>query len=124
MTPFEQSVLKIVRMIPPGKVMSYGQVALCIGSPRAAREVGWTMHNLGGEPDFPWWRVLNNKGYISIKNGFGDMAATQQKLLEAEGVEFTDDYTLDIERYRYHPTDTTHQASLWEAKSAKKLPTT
>ena len=114
MSPFQESVLKIVRTIPPGKVMSYGQIAALLGSPRAAREVGWTMHNLGGEPDFPWWRVLNNKGYISIKSGYGDMATTQQKLLEAEGVEFTRDYTLDIEQYRYNPPDMLHQPSLWE----------
>lgn len=117
MSPFEEAVLKIVRQIPPGRVMSYGQVAAYLGSPRAAREVGWTMHNLGGEPDFPWWRVLNNKGYISIKNGYGDMARTQQKLLEAEGVEFTKDYTLDIERYRYHLPTELHQPSLWEKSS-------
>ena len=53
MKPFEEAVLAVVRNIPKGRVMSYGQIAKCIGAPKVAREVGWAMHTLGGTPDFP-----------------------------------------------------------------------
>jgi methylated-DNA-protein-cysteine methyltransferase-like protein len=111
MTPFEQSVLNIVRKIPKGKVMSYGQIAKYVGAPKASREVGWAMHSLGGTSDFPWWRVLNSKGIITIKESWG----TQQHLLEAEGVEFSDKHILDMLRYQYHPEGETRQISLLES---------
>lgn len=113
MTSFEEKVLHIVRKIPKGKVMSYGQIAKIIGTPKAAREVGWAMHNLGGTPNFPWWRVLNNKGTISLKETLDNSPNTQQKLLEAEGIEFLSDLQLDIERYRFHPEGETHQPSIF-----------
>jgi len=112
MTPFKQSVLTIVRKIPKGKVMSYGQIAKYIGAPRASREVGWVMHSLGGTLDFPWWRVLNSKGTITIKESWDNGPETQQHLLEAEGVDFSEERTLDMVRYQYHPEVETHQISL------------
>lgn len=102
MTIFEEAVLRVVRTIPKGKVMSYGQIARYIGAPKAAREVGWSMHTLGGTPDFPWWRVLNSKGKISLKEDWDNSPQTQQSLLESEGITFVSNLTIDIEKYRYH----------------------
>lgn len=96
-------VLNVVRMVPPGKVMSYGQVAACIGAPRAARQVGWALHALTGTPDFPWWRIVNNTGLISIKDGLANSKELQAGFLRSEGVEVSDQLILDIEAYRYHP---------------------
>lgn len=118
MTPFEQSVLDIVRKIPQGKVMSYGQIAKCIGAPKASREIGWTMHSLGGIPNFPWWRVLNSKGTITIKEKWDSGPADQQHLLEAEGIEFNGKSKLDMIRYQYHPEGEIHQISLLESDDA------
>ena len=112
MNQFEQSVLHIVRKIPTGKVMSYGQIAKYLGVPKASREVGWAMHNLGGTPDFPWWRVVNSKGKITIKEGWDSGPNDQQHLLEAEGIEFDKGLRLDMTRYQYHPEGETHQISL------------
>jgi len=112
MNSFEQSVLDIVRKIPKGKVMSYGQIAKSIGTPKASREVGWAMHSLGGTSDFPWWRVLNSKGTITIKENWDSGPATQQHLLEAEGVEFSAERQLDMTRYQYPPEGEIHQISL------------
>ncbi len=112
MTPFEEKVLKVVRMIPKGKVMSYGQIAGYIGSPKSSREVGWAMHSLGGTDDFPWWRVIGGKGAITLKEDWEDSPHNQKKLLEAEGIVFITDLTIDIELYRYHPDDTTYQPAL------------
>ncbi len=103
MTPFQQAVLKVVRLVPAGKVVSYGQVAAYIGAPRAARQVGWAMRSLEGAPDFAWWRVLNNAGRISIKGNKFNSAHQQKELLEAEGVVVSRDFSLDIEAYRFRP---------------------
>lgn len=98
---FKEKVIQIVRSVPKGRVVSYGQVAAYTGLPRAAREVGWIMAELG--QDVPWWRVLNNKGYISIRGNATADKEVQKKLLEAEGIEVSDEYELDMTRYRFSP---------------------
>ncbi|HVI69415.1 MAG TPA: methylated-DNA--[protein]-cysteine S-methyltransferase [Magnetospirillaceae bacterium] len=103
MTEFQQAVLDIVRIIPEGKVASYGQIAAYLGAPRAARQVGWAMRSIEGVPNFPWWRVLNNAGRISIKGNQYNSAQQQKELLEAEGVVVSQDFLLDIEAYRFKP---------------------
>ena len=70
------------------------------------------MHTLGGTSNFPWWRVLNNKGSITIKEDFEGSPQIQQQLLEEEGIEFSSKRQLDMEKYRYHPDGETYQVSL------------
>lgn len=94
-------MIKVVNLIPEGKVVSYGQVALYVGLPRAAREVGWILKSLEEANNLPWWRVINNEGRISIKGNKYNDAATQRKLLEAEGMEVSDLYEVDIEKQRW-----------------------
>lgn len=101
MTQFQQSVIKVVNLVPEGKVVSYGQVALYVGLPRAAREVGWILKSLEEAVELPWWRVINNEGRISIKGNKYNDADTQRKLLQAEAIEVTDLYEVDIEKYRW-----------------------
>jgi len=103
MTVFQEAILRVVRLVPPGRVVSYGQVAAYIGSPRAARQVGWALRSLEGTPDFPWWRVLNNAGKITIKGNLYNSAQMQKELLEAEGVLINAAFELDMERYRFRP---------------------
>ncbi len=81
--------------------MSYGQVALYVGAPRAAREVGWVLNKLT-DISVPWWRVVNNKGRISIK-GSQYSAMEQKALLMREGVKIRADLTFEIEKYRFKP---------------------
>ena len=104
MTEFQRSILAIVRTVPRGKVVSYGQIATYLGSPRAARQVGWAMRSLEGAPDFPWWRVLNNQGLITIKGTQHASKVLQKELLESEGVEIGPDFRLDMKQYRHHLT--------------------
>lgn len=99
---FKESVVRIVRLIPKGKVASYGQVALYLGLPRAARQVGWILNQLEGNTPVPWWRVVNNDGRISIK-GSKYSALDQKKLLEGENIKVSKDFTFDIEKYRLIP---------------------
>ncbi|HSW47485.1 MAG TPA: MGMT family protein [Candidatus Saccharimonadales bacterium] len=102
MTPFKQKVLKIVNLIPSGKVVSYGQVALYIGVPRAARQVGWVLRGLGDNQNIPWWRVVNKSGRISINGNFNADRDLQKKLLEAEKIEVRN-YQIEMEKYRFKP---------------------
>lgn len=121
MSPFEEAVLTIVRAIPPGRVMSYGQIALYAGKPGHAREAGFAMRTLGGTPDFPWWRVLNSQGKISIAGNPGASAIEQQELLKKEGVEFRVPFSIDMRQYQYHAKETDLEKlglSDWIKKSA------
>lgn len=116
MSAFSDAVVRVVQAIPRGRVMSYGQVALYVGMPRAARQVGWTLNRLEGV-DMPWWRVANNAGRVSIKS-FTHPALEQAKLLESEGVELTKELTFDIDRYRYLPSDA--ELSKWRKSTVSK----
>ncbi|AHB40639.1 TPA: DNA methyltransferase [candidate division WWE3 bacterium] len=92
-TSFKDKVLEEVRRIPKGRVASYGQIALFAGKPRGAREVGWVLNRWGDEKDTPWWRIINAKGYISIKHN--EIPALEQKrLLEEDGVEVGEDFSV------------------------------
>ena len=102
MSKFKRKVIEIVKCVPAGKVVSYGQVALYAGIPSAARQVGWTLNRLEKEIEVPWWRVVNNQGRISIKN-FKYSAHDQKKLLEKEGIQIEDNLTFHIEKYRFIP---------------------
>ena len=104
MSKFKESVLKVIGLIPEGKVMSYGQVALYVGAPRAARQVGGILNQSKDSDMIPWWRVVNNAGRISIKN-FIYSADQQSELLKQEGLKIAKDFTFDIEKYRFSPDE-------------------
>ncbi len=95
-----------VRRIPRGKVASYGQIATLIGSPRAARIVGWALRSLPADAKVPWHRVVNKEGMISIENL--DVPKEQQAAkLRAEGVavDFRDgNYMVDLEHFGWRPS--------------------
>jgi methylated-DNA-protein-cysteine methyltransferase-like protein len=74
-----------VRLIPYGKVTSYGAIAKQAGAFRGARLVGWALKALPASSDIPWQRVVNRKGVISIVNPQIPPSA-QQQVLESEGV--------------------------------------
>jgi methylated-DNA-protein-cysteine methyltransferase-like protein len=96
---FFSAVYASVRKIPFGKVATYGDVAFAVGKPRAAQAVGWALH-VNPEPiTTPCHRVVNRFGGLAKNFGFGG-ADSQKKLLEAEGVEVTDNM-VDLQKYRY-----------------------
>lgn len=102
MSPFKEKVIEIIRLVPPGKVVSYGQVAAYAGLPRAAREVGWILNGSEHQQiDLPWWRVVNNKGYLSIRGHQTVDKELQKKLLEAEDIVVSNEFELDMKKYRY-----------------------
>jgi methylated-DNA-protein-cysteine methyltransferase related protein len=107
MSPFKEKVIQVIRLVPYGKVVSYGQVAAYVGAPRAARQVGWILRGLENTVDLPWWRVINNSGRISIDGSLHNDKYLQRKLLQAEGVVVLENFTLDMEQYRYIAEDKT-----------------
>ena len=76
--PFARAVRRIVRDIPRGRVLSYGEVALRAGKPGGARAVVRALHQL---EDVPWWRVVRKGGTLAP-----EVAWEQAQLLAAEGV--------------------------------------
>lgn len=100
MSKFKERILDVVKLVPKGKVVSYGQVALMAGVPKAARAVGHVLHEFGETTC--WWRVINNAGRISTKCIEHD-ASMQKGLLESEGIKVTKGLKLDINRYRFIP---------------------
>ena len=101
MSEFNEKVYTIVRSIPRGRVMTYGQIATLLGVPRAAREVGWALHWVEGDSSVPCQRVVNRFGGLASGYGGGQIGHRQD--IEAEGVEVRDDYTLDLARYQWQP---------------------
>lgn len=87
MKGFFESVYEIVKSIPKGKVMSYGDIAFLLGNKKAARQVGYALH-VNPDPDnIPCYRVVNRLGEVSSAFAFGG-ANVQKTLLKKEGVDF------------------------------------
>ena len=80
---FDREVYALVRRVPPGRMVTYGQVAALLGRPRAARAVGGAMRRCPA--GVPWHRVVNAQGRISRRARAASMV-TQRLLLEREGV--------------------------------------
>jgi methylated-DNA-protein-cysteine methyltransferase-like protein len=100
---FFARVYEIARLIPHGRVTSYGAIARCIGSPQSARMVGWAMNQAHGQPDYiPAHRVVNRTGLLSGKHHFGG-PRVMQELLESEGVMIEDDRVVNFDKVFWDP---------------------
>lgn len=97
MTQFTEEVLVIIKKIPYGRVMSYGQVARLAGNIRGARQVARILHSMAEKYNLPWHRIINSQGKISITDE--RYAAIQRKLLISEGIEVSEDGYVDISIY-------------------------
>lgn len=95
------AVYALVKKIPRGRVMTYGQIAALLGSRLSPRAIGWAMH--GCPRDVPWQRVVNAQGRCSTDKLPNLPGGLQQALLAREGVEFSASGTLDLELYRWQP---------------------
>lgn len=103
MLPFTEKVIQIIKEIPEGKVMTYGQIAKVAGNPRAARQVARILHTMSRKYKLPWHRVINSKGHIALKD---DEQYYEQLLsLEAEGIEVDSAGRVDLEKYRENPPE-------------------
>ena len=95
-----KSYFRVIRGIPPGQVMTYGDVAKTAGNPKWARRVGYALSSCN-DPQVPWWRVINAQGRISKGGGRASEGADQQRdLLESEGVYIDFEGHIDLGQYR------------------------
>lgn len=94
---FFDQVYAVVKRIPYGKVVSYGQIAKLLGSPKAARQVGWALSTCPEE--LPWQRVVMADGSVTG----GEWEEVRRNLLAEEGVEFLLDGRVDMENFRWDP---------------------
>ena len=100
MSDFFNAVYEFVKKVPKGKVVCYGDVARAIGSPRASRQVGWALHSNPYPGIVPCHRVVFKNGSLSPRFAFGGREV-QKAMLLSEGVGFKDEFTVDIDKYRW-----------------------
>jgi methylated-DNA-protein-cysteine methyltransferase-like protein len=94
---FFQRVIDIIKKIPEGQVITYGQIAKFAGNPRGARQVARILHSCSGKENLPWHRVINSKGCIALKHKHG--YELQKQLLEEEGLILDEIGCIDLKRY-------------------------
>ena len=94
---FTEQVVEMIQSIPKGRVSTYGALARAAGNPRAARQVARILHACSEKENLPWWRVVNRKGQIALKPGYG--FEEQESLLLEEDVEVDRSGRIDLERY-------------------------
>jgi methylated-DNA-protein-cysteine methyltransferase related protein len=118
---YRRRVYDLVRRIPSGRVMTYGQIAELLGEGYTARTVGFVMH--GADEGTPWYRVLNAQGACST----GRIVVPydkQQRMLETEGVVFNKSARCDLQKYLWIPKPSgakpRQPTSLFRRKSSTK----
>lgn len=100
---FFDKVYAVVKLIPKGRVTSYGAIARAIGSPSAGRMVGWAMNKSFSGPEFiPAHRVVNRNGLLTGKRHFGG-SETMRELLASEGIEVKNDQIVDFNEVFWDP---------------------
>ncbi len=100
MNTFEK-IYEIINTIPAGKVATYGQIAALAGFPRNARVVGYALHGLS-DMTVPWHRVVAKGGVLNMRCCTDGAINIQRILLEGEGVSFTPDGRVDLEKHSFH----------------------
>ncbi len=97
-------VYEVCRLIPYGRVTSYGAIARYLGSGRSARTVGWALNACHTQPGFiPAHRVVNRQGLLTGKHHFGN-STTMEQLLANEGVYVEDDRVVDFTEKFWDPS--------------------
>lgn len=97
MTDFTEQVLEIIKSIPHGKVMTYGQIAVYANNPRGARQVSRILSGMSKKYNLPWHRVINSKGGISLT---GEPGFMQGERLISEGVIVKNKH-IDLKQFQY-----------------------
>ena len=101
---FFEKVYEVVKLIPQGRVTSFGAIARYLGSGGSARMVGWAMNNASQMEDVPAHRVVNRNGLLTGKHHFPGTFAMQQ-MLEEEGVEVEEDQVVNFKALFWDPTE-------------------
>ncbi len=99
---FFEDVFEVAKLIPKGRVTSYGAIAAYLGTRGSARMVGWAMNGAGTDPDVPAHRVVNSQGLLTGKHHF-ETPQRMQELLEADGVKVENNRVLDFQQVFWDP---------------------
>lgn len=100
---FFSQVYEVTKLIPYGRVTSYGAIAAYLGAPGAARMVGWALNNSHYLPEFiPAHRVVNRNGLLTGKHHFPG-ENVMKDLLQSEGVEVVENQVKDFQRLFWDP---------------------
>lgn len=102
--PFFNDVYEVVKLVPPGRVTSYGAIARYLGTSGSARMVGWALNKVVNREEIPAHRVVNRMGLLSGKHHFGSLGAMQKKL-EDEGIIVVDDKVVDFDKLFWNPSE-------------------
>jgi|SRR5690554_536560 len=103
MENFFTKVYEVVKLIPPGRVTSYGAIARYLGSTGSARMVGWAMNSSGSHSSFvPAHRVVNRNGLLTGKHHF-DTPDAMKELLENEGIKVEEGQIVNFEKHFWDP---------------------
>lgn len=100
---FFDNVYEVVKLIPEGKVTSYGAIAKYLGTAKSSRMVGWAMNNAHFDKTIPAHRVVNRQGLLTGKHHFG-INNEMQTLLENEGIKVEKDQIIDFKNHFWDPT--------------------
>lgn len=100
---FFENVYEVVKLIPRGRVTSYGAIASYLGSKQSSRMVGWAMNASHKLKEVPAHRVVNRNGILTGKHHF-ETADRMQELLEEEGVKIINDEIVDFDDCFWNPT--------------------
>lgn len=101
---FFQEVYEVVKLIPPGRVTSYGAIAAYLGTKKSARMVGWAMNAAHCLPEVPAHRVVNRNGMLTGKHFFAT-PTLMQELLEQEGISVQNDQIQNFEKHFWNPME-------------------
>ena len=99
---FFQDVYEVVKLIPKGRITSYGAIARYLGTTKSARVVGWAMNNSHMLNNVPAHRVVNRDGLLTGKNHFSH-SNEMKNLLESEGIKVQKDKIINFNSYYWDP---------------------
>ncbi len=100
---FFKDAQDVARLIPEGRVTSYGAIAKYLGAARSARMVGWAMNATKGDNSVPAHRVVNRKGLLSGEKHFST-PTEMQLLLEKEGIKVVNHQIQNLEQVFWDPS--------------------
>lgn len=104
---FFLQVFEVAKLIPPGRITSYGAIAAYLSAKSASRMVGWAMNKAHSDSSIPAHRVVNRKGLLTGKMHFSS-PDKMEELLRSEGIEVENDQVIDFEKYFWDPSIELH----------------
>ena len=102
MSDFFLDVIEVVKLIPKGRVTTYGRIAKYLGSVKSSRSVGWALNNIKLDDTIPAHRVVNRNGLLTGRSHFPKPDFMKNKLM-TEGVLIDDNYIVNLNKYIWDP---------------------